>query len=245
MKLNELFRRLSFGELSNLSIADGGEGTLVQSKHPRIIQYTNESLLRLYSRFVLKENDLIIEQVGHITNYHLRREFAESIAGNDGNPELMSVAYIKDLPCEPFDNDVIRIMEVFDSFGCLLPLNDPDHPESLFTPQLDTLQVPRPKHGVALGIRYQARHPIIRDKIIRENEDLLEQEAEVPFFLEGALQALIASKVYSHMNGQENNVKSQEFLATYEMICQEIEAKDLASQTISASHSKLIQRGFK
>lgn len=244
MKISELFRRLSYGELSNLAISGEGSGTIIEEKHPQIIQYANEGLLRIFSRFNLRQKDLIIEQVAHITNYHLRRQFAESIAGDDGNADNIAHPYIKDLPHEPFDADVIRILEVHDSSGRERVLNDRGRADSLFTPQPDVLQVPRPCAGQALSVVYQARHPILRHEKIREDEDLLAQRIAIPFYLEGALQAFIASLVYGHMNTQESIAKGQEHLAVCEVIFREVEDKDLVNQTVQTTHYKLNQRGF-
>lgn len=234
MEISALFRRLSYGELSNLSIAEEG-GTLAERKHPQIIQYANEGLLELYSRFVLKERSLVLELSSHVLNYHLMKEYAES-----SNSSEVRHRYIKDCAEQPFKNDVIRILEVWDEDGCRLPLNDKDNPESLFTPQPTMLQVNKPEDGVQLAVVYQARHRVLSDNADR----LLDQKITLPFSLEGALQNFIAHKVYSHMNGQENIVKGQEYLAAYEAICLGVEQRDLVSQSHHTSHTKLEQRGF-
>jgi hypothetical protein len=244
MRISDLFRRLSYGELSNLAISGEGSGTLVEAKHPQIIQYTNEGLTRLFTRFNLRQNDVIIEQVAHITNYHLRKRFAESVAGDDGDPDNIAHPYIKDLAHEPFEEDVIRILEVHDSYGIERVLNDKGRPDSLFTPQPDLLQVPRPIDGQALSILYQARHPILRHEKIREDENLLQQRVDIPVYLEGALQAFVASQVYGHMNTQESTMKGQEYLSVCEAICLEVEDKDTVNQTFDTTHYKLSQRGF-
>jgi hypothetical protein len=253
MKISDLFRRLSYGELSNLAISAEGSGTLVETKHAQIIQYANEGLLRLFSRFNLREKHLLIEQVAHITNYHLKVEYVERanvltpvlpLAEPAEFPPLVQFKYIKDRVDDPFEEDVIRILEVHDSLGNKFVLNDHGRPESLFTPQPDVLQVPNPVVGQALGIKYQARHPILRHEALNEDDDIQDQEIELPFYLEGALQAFIGSKVYSHMATQESLIKSQEYSRTFELICLETEQKDLVNQTFSTSHNKFYQRGF-
>ena len=241
MKVEELFRQLSYGELSNLSVGTDGSGAIQEDKYPQIIQHTNAALRRLFTRFPLREKDVMIEQVAHITNYHLRIRFAESYGAD------VSYPYIKDLPEEPFVEDVVRILRVHDSTGRPLMLNDVGNPQSLFTPQPDVLQVPNPHAGVALGVVYQAYHaPLVdgQDGTSTTPEEVLNQEVEIPAFLEEALVAFIGYKVYSNMNGQENLVKSQELMATYEAACAEIEAMDLVNSTFHTSHSKLEQRGF-
>lgn len=231
MKLEDLFSRLSYAELSNLSIGNEGRGSIKEEEIPKVTAHVNDGLLRIYSRFVLSTKQLLIEQVRHITNYHLIPKFAESTGSDVDWP------YIKDLPDDKFQGDLIRILEVHDHEGFKLPLNDTGNPHSLFTPYPQVLQVPEPKAGKPLSIEYQARH------IILNNEDL-EQEILIPFVLEGALQSFVAYKIFSHMNGQDNQVKSQEHLNTYDGICVDVEARDLVNATFATSHHKLEERGF-
>jgi hypothetical protein len=143
---------------------------------------------------------------------------------------------------------VIKILSVMDSSGNLKPLNDQADPASLFTPQPDTLQVPNPVDGLALGIVYQARHRVLQEVPDPDQgqtaADLLNQKIQLPFSLEGALTSFIGSKVFSHMNGQENMIKGQEYMATYEAICLEVADRDLVSQSFHTSQTKLEQRGF-
>lgn len=230
MKLEDLFSRLSYGELSNLSIGNEGRGSIREEDIPKVTAHVNDGLLRIYSRFVLSTKQLLVEQVRHITNYHLIPKYAES-SGSD-----VEWPYIKDLPDDKFLGDLIRILEVQDDRG-KLPLNDTGNPHSLFTPYPQVLQVPNPRAGKPLSIEYQARH-------ITLNNDDLDQEILIPFVLEGALQSFVAYKIFSHMNGQDNQVKSQEHLNTYDGICVDVEARDLVNATTATSHYKLEERGF-
>ena len=231
MKLEDLFSRLSYGELSNLSIGNEGRGSIREEAIPKVTAHVNDGLLRIYSRFILSTKQLLIETVDHITNYHLIPKFAESTGSDARYP------YIKDLPDEPFTGDLIRVLEVYDQLGNKLPLNDTGDPRSLFTPAPQILQVPNPAPGRGLALEYQARH------ITLENDDL-EQEILIPFVLEGALQSFVAYKIFSHMNGQDNQVKSQEHLNTYDGICVDVEARDLVNATFATTHHKLEERGF-
>lgn len=234
MKMSELFRRLAYGELTNLSM-NQGDGTLAVEKHPQMVQHANEALLRLFSRFVLKEKSLILVQTSHVINYHLKKQYAVSSDSAD-----VKHRYILDCAEEPFSEDVIRILEVVDEKGCKKVLNDVENCESLFTPKPDTLQIPTPVDDVKLALIYQARHQKLDDR----PGEILDQEIDLPFFLEAALQNYIGYKTYSNMNGQENIVKGQENLAAYEAICVDVEQRDLVNQSFHTSHHKLEQRGF-
>jgi len=237
MKVIELFRQLSYGELSNLSISDSGSGSIIKDKQPQLIHYINDGLLALFTKFILSEKSLLVEQAAHITNYHMRRRFTET-SGSD-----VDWPYIKDLPNEPFEEDLIKILEVYRADGFKFPLNDTANPYSLFTPQPNILQVPYPAAGDELAVIYQAHHPKLDDRIDGPN-NLVDQLIDIPVYLENALQLFVAGKVFSHMNGPENIMKGQEYQAGYEADCSLVDENDLANQTTSTSHQKLEQRGF-
>lgn len=233
MNISDLYKTLSYGELSNLSMGMDASGAIAKDAKPRIIHYANEGLTRLYGRFVLKEKDIIIELVDHITNYHLLRKYAESYF----DPEEVRYPYIKDLFNEPFTEDVIKILAVYNSEGRKLPLNDNNRADSVFTPTGKILQVPRPVRGVSLSVLYQAKH----DELLLDNED---QEIELPEVLQGALVAFIAYKVFSHMNTDVSSAKSQEHLGIYNSICDEVEQNDLVNSSISTTNSRFEQLGW-
>ena len=202
MILSDYFTELSYGELSNTAMAVDGTGTIEEVHQPKVVRYLNEGLRRLHGRFPLIQKDVLIELRDHITNYHLIPRFAES----NWVPEEVEFPYIKDLIQEPFTGDVARILEVRNSFGHMLPLNDPENRMSVFTPQVDVLQVPRPITGVALSVMYQAYHPTI------SHHDL-QAEIVLPDVLSSALCAYVAYNVFSHMNTQEATMKAQEHMA--------------------------------
>lgn len=233
MKISELYKTLSYGELSNLSIGMDGVGSILEDAKPRILHYANEGLTRLYGRFILKEKDVMIELVDHITNYHLLRMYAESYF----DPEEVRYPYIKDLFNEPFTEDVIKILSVYNGVGHKLPLNDNERSDSLFTPTGKILQVPNPKTGVSLSVLYQAKHP----ELLPNDED---QDIHLPQVLEGALVAFIAYKVFSHMNTDVSTAKAQEHMSVYASVCDEVEQHDLVNSSISTTNSCFRKRGW-
>ena len=142
MDLRELFRRLSYGELSHMFVGLDGAGGISEDKQNQLIYYTNEALLRLYSRFLLREEEVIIQMESHITNYHFNSRYAES------NPDRKpgDFAYIKDA-AQPFRNDLLKVLSVYDENGDSFDLNDTSKPLSLYTPQPLVLQNPYPSEG--------------------------------------------------------------------------------------------------
>lgn len=234
MKIADLFRQLSYGELSNLSISGSGSGIILEEKQPQLVHYLNDGLLAIYTKFLLSEKELVIEQIEHVTKYYFQRKHAET-SGSENE-----YLYIKDLPEAPYQDDLIKVLEVYHSNGFRYPLNDVGNPRSLFTPQPNILQIMNPVQGLELSVIYQASHP----KVVDETIPLLDQIIELPIYLENALQLYMAHKVFSHMNGPENIIKGQEYLHAYEAECLEVKDRDLVNQTFHTTHSKLEQRGF-
>jgi hypothetical protein len=231
MKLEKILEKLSRSELSNLAIGLEGSGEIEERNKLKIIGYINDALLQIHSRFILRERSVIIELMDHVTNYHLLPSYAKS--SNDSKP---TYRYIRDSECEPFIGDVLKILSVWNSNGMQMVLNDSENPFSLFTPQPDTLQVPQPKQGMALAISYQANHPEVTD-----DPDM---EVDVPVFLISPLTNYVAHLVFEHMNGQEHLAKSQNHLAIYERLCEQIEEKDLVNSSVSTTLTKFQIRGF-
>lgn len=233
LTVQELFQKLSYGELSNLHMGAEGTGTIDESKIPSVILYANEALLKLHSRFILIEKDLNLELFSHITNYHFLNRYTESRREQYNT----RYPYIKDLINERFDEDLIRVLTVTDKYGKPLPLNDSANPLSVFTPQPRTLQVPRPVTGMSLAVQYQARHP----KLKGEDPDEL---IDIPDTLEVALTAYIAYNVFCTIATPESTAKAQEHLARYEATCMEVENKDLVSTSVSGTNSRFEKNGW-
>lgn len=233
--LNDLFRDLALGELSNLSMVE--QDTIKPQKRPQIVSYTNEALLALHSEFVLKEKDMLIEMREGVTNYHLLKRYAWSQYSEENPPDRWNMPYVMDMIAEPFEEDVIKILAVYNSFGQKLPLNDIENPMSVFNPQSNVLQVPFPIPGQSLSLEYQAKHSQLDH--CRCDEDI-----QIPDVLWRALKAYVASKVFMHMNTQENTAKGQEHMIIYDMICQEVVDKDLVNTSSSTSNVRFQKRGW-
>lgn len=234
MNVTELFRRLSYEKLSTLAMAAEGTGMIITDQRAKIIAHANSALTRLYTRFVLKESDVLLQQKAHITNYQFLSKFA--LNGPTGDEEV--VRYIFDKPTQPFKGDVLKILRVTDSMGQDHPLNDIDNIMSYFTPQPTTLQIPRPVQGRMINVVYQASHPSL-------SYTNLEACIEIPLTLEEALLSYIAGSIFSGMTGQENLAKSQEQFAMYESICAGVTETDMVNSSASQSGSKFEDRGFR
>ena len=233
MNITELFQDLSFGELATLSLAQDGNGLITDAGKERIIRFANDGLYKLYSRFILKEKDLLLEMVAGVTNYQLILKFAASQAGISGEVTL----YIKDLIWEPFQDDVIRILKVFGNCGEELPLNNDSNFYSAFTPQANVLQITYGQPGDGVSVGYQAKHPLLT------LADLT-QELELPEVLWPALRQWIASRAFGQMQTQEAQGMAANFEQKFEASCAEVVSLDLVYSSTSQTNERFHLNGW-
>jgi len=234
IKVEDLFRRLSYGPLSNLSLAKEGAGEIKEESQGKIVDYINDGLLRLYSRFLLKEAQLILQTIEGLTRYELAPKYGQ--AAHLADEDLDTPVYILDA-LEPFQSDLIKVLEVFDTEGRRVHLNNAEEPSSVFTPRPSLLQVPYSVNVMALSLIYQAKH-------VKLEYDEPEAEILLPDCLHSALLAYVASEVFSHMNGPENSAKGQEHLAKFDRLCNEALENDLVSTSTSTTNSNFEKRGW-
>lgn len=232
MDLKELTERLALGELKNTSAIDDADPSQLKEQHRLMVtNHLNIGLTNLYSKFILLEKELLLRTQIPITHYYLRKEFARS------NSTVVPYKYIDDTVCGEYTEDLIKVLKVYNEMGEELYVDDDEQHESIFTPQYDCLQITGVHLGSMFSVIYQARHPVMKGT----NPC---QEIKLPFFFEEAIQAFVASKVLSHMNGQEHSAKGQEYMALYNGICAEAEMRDMVRNSVTTTNTKLEKRGF-
>lgn len=236
MKVPDLLKALALAELNNLCL--GQTGVIDQEKIPKVILSINDGMLRLYTKFLLKEKNLILELREGQTFYHFKKRFAYSNYDEENPPSSWNMPYILDMNKEPFEEDVIKVMCVYDQVGNKLPINDLEEPTSVFTPQAEMLQVPSTVPVQMLAIEYQAK------PVKLPETDYEEVEIDLPDFLIQPLRYFVASEIYSQMNTQENILKGQEYLAKFNNSCQEAIDMDLVNSSSSTTNTRFEKRGW-
>lgn len=231
MYLKDYLTELSYKELSNLALSDNGSGTIKPDRIPFVVSCINEALLRLYSKFMLKEGSLIVELRRELSEYNLNSRHAYSTG-------FSSDKYIIDGE-HPFLDDLIKILEVYDGHGIHIPLNNASNSMSVFTPRPDVLQVPNPSlYGGVLSLTYQARHPVL------DYQKRPYQLIELPDNLMGALSSYVAYSVYNCLNTEEATAAAQKYMQMYVALVQEATEMDTIGTTISQDNVRFSQNGW-
>lgn len=233
IKLTELYKSLALSVLNNTSVITDDKKDIEPDMKEYILEFINEGLTRLHSRFPLKTNNVFVEMREGRTEYPLLARY--SFMGFD--PALAQYPFIMDSVSNPFKEDVIKILMVYDSEGQRRELNDSHNPHGLFTPRPDTLQCIRPRHCEVLTVTYQAKHPTVT--VDGEN-----QEIDLPDTLLPALKYWVAYSYYTGLNTAESTSKAAEYLQMYESICGEVKDYDLGSSSESSTNTLFERRGW-
>lgn len=234
IKLNAFYKNLALTILNNTSVVTDNKLDIEPDKKEYILNFVNDGLTRLHSRFLLKNKNLYLEMREGRTEYPLLSRY--SFMGFD--PALAQYPFIMDTAANPFKEDVIKVLAVYDSKGERRGLNDNHNPHGLFTPRPDMIQCIRPLHCEVLTVTYQAKHPNL---VVSEDDN---QEIDLPDTLLPALRYWVAYNYYTGLNTTESTSKAAEYLQMYESVCGEVKDYDLASSSESNTNTLFERRGW-
>jgi len=214
--LNEIFNALAYGELSNLSLRQDSSNTLAEEHHPKIVSHINIGLIELYKRFNLLQGDITLHQQEDVTTYYLRSEYTGELADIDAD------TYIELAAGETFQNNIIKVLKVYDALGEEISLNDATDSEGVMTKAFDTLTMTPYDPPEILSLIYQAYYPkIVVDPLIQASAVSL----YIPDFIIEPLLFYVASRVYKPMGTNASTAdadKSVSYMQAYELACQKI-----------------------
>ena len=233
MTLDECLKQLALGKLSNLSLAENGE--IKTAKKALVVNYLNEALLRLYTQFPIKEKSLIVELYEGRTDYPLTSE--HSVRKATGLLTDPFDYYIMDTKENPFQDDILTILSVWDDLDRKRPLNDPENILAVMVPQPNLIQVNVTATGRILNVIYRAKHLIL-------TPDKGTDKVELPANLFGALFSYVAFLVHSSMNTKEAVENAQKYYAEYQNMVNEVIQNQTFTPDKLVLDRKFIKRGW-
>lgn len=202
MKLSDFFSDSVYGDLWNLYLGgfdpESPESSPDPVKYAQLVAAVNSGLNQLYIEFFLRSEEHYIELNQAQTTYKLHSDYAQS---NLASPYPIGERYIADTADNPFQDNILKIEEVYDEDGLKLPLNDTTEDLSCYTPAYNVLQVPYPEDGMTLSVQFRASHPrIVYTGVTTFDPSAV--EIELPNSLKDSLGYYVASKLLRPMGGE-------------------------------------------
>lgn len=242
--LERIFTDLNLGDLSQIHIGDSRadeeeenlEKVLDFKAKQRIVSFINFGLIALYTRFPLKEREVLVKMISGKREYVLDREYAVS---NEESAEPDK--HILDNELNPFKNDIIRIDSCFGSSGTEYAINNDGSKLSIYTPDYITIQVPNFILESNLSLIYRAKHD---DVVYNRDTDEKNTFVHVPSYLYDALLQYVTYRVHKMRNNQEARVDSLQALQLFNALCEETETRNLTHNGFTSNFSKLDDNGW-
>lgn len=232
MTLKELMKTLSFGELSNLSWIDKNEECgILKDKQEAVISFIYEGLNKLYSLFYLREDSIYLELIEGKVEYEIDSKYLM-----DKTLEADYDHYLWKTGDKPFNNDILRIIRIISSTGEILPLNNPEKFNSVFTPSYNKIHVNNLNPEWELEIIYAAKHP----ELSLEKNTVI----ELPLQLIPAIRAYVAYLVHMNMNTEIAVTNAQKYLNQYNLIVSENIQSDSAFSSNDSRDCKFVLGGW-
>ena len=244
MKLTELFTSLALGELANSSYVELNQLELNKNQLHRVINAINQGLTLIHTHLPLRHNQIVIQIHDNIGTYYLDSRYAQSNTNSTA-----AIKFIMDTALNPFKDDILNILGVFNLEGQQYPLNDQYAIGSLFTPDYNSLMIPLAmwkNHKVPynivdkLVIVYQADHPKIP-----LNEPLSSQmEIHLSPIYQSMLQAYVAHLLYMHIGSEQSINQSNQYFAKFNSLIQTAKEQGIGVITQTGVNIKPILREF-
>ena len=227
MNLLELLQDLTYGELSSLKIGQFIPGEPESQPDPtgyaQLSSWINLGLKEIYKRFFLASREIYILLNSETSTYMLHSKYSQT---NTDSLIPIEDRYIMDTADAPFENDCLKIEEVYDEGGTKLPLNDVTQDISVYTPTYRTIQVPYPNDDITYAVQYRATHaPIVYTAAM----DPALVDLALPNSLHEAMLYYVASRAFRAMGG-ESTVTGHEYFQLFEASCEKVNELGLEVQ---------------
>jgi hypothetical protein len=229
MKLSDIFDQLTFGELKQVGMGGFEEGAIQPENYREVVNHLNLALVNLYTRFPIKEKQLILKTKEGQTKYPLLKQYAYSV-----DPVNYTIVDTLDAP---FLEDILRIDAAFDVYGMEYFINDNHAANSLFTTSYDEVTVPWATGDELISIAYRAKPTKIVVPAAAATLNL-SQAVHIPDTLLEPVLVYIEYRVMKSRGGDAGLAQAGMAKAHYDTLCTEIEERNILRNANNTTNIK-------
>jgi len=224
LKLSDFMLTLIQGQLKNTHAVQENDKSKVATEHyPTLVNLTNQGL-----KDICTKKPIFKGRVG--LNFILSQRSYELSAGAIYLDETIDGVFS--------DHEFIKIFALEDSKGKMISL---DTNGDVTTPDNKTLRFTNDmmEHlGPSITVVYQKRHALL-------TEADTEQEINIPVAMETPLQLFVAGLFLSHMNGENNSVKGDQYYGSYlKHMGEDTQMNTSATSEVFDISTRFEKRGF-
>lgn len=244
MVLQDIFDQLTSGELRKTKLGGSREigKTISEDDYFIILPAINAAILAVHKRLPIRTESVTIVHYPHITMYKLDKRYARS-----NTTSTAKYKYIDDSEWMPFNNNVLSIQHVYDMGGHVLPINDKNDLDTVYTPNHNTVQYPYPNDLDPSKVSTQTFDVVYRASIdpvpMNFEGDPEDFELDMPYYAMDPLLAFIQSRLEIGMIRGENVQAEFAALSKFESACILIEKQSLIT-TETYTDTKVEDHGW-
>lgn len=254
MFLNEVHEQLAAAELSKLAMGGDGSGELREDDIPKINRIIQAGISDLYTKFSIKEGELLLRTKIGKNKYELKP--ANSVSSGD------PFAFIIDSPDDPFLGDILQLISITAEDGYSVRLHEDvgishtylRNPElvglaslthghiSVTTPTYNTLLFKEGHNGGDVLVRYKAKPKSLDFSLAPENVFI-----ELPDHFLQALVYYVAHRLFNPMGsetiGRGMFHEGNNYAAKYKDACDSLKA-DLPGNMTAVENTNFVKGGW-
>lgn len=239
MYLQKVFDDLAYGEFANIKMGQSELSTLTEKDFPRIISALNLGLIELAKRFKLKEKEVTLHPYTDTLHYYLRDDYLTTA------DTLTDILYLVSVnAADPFNNDLIQVLEAYDDLGDEIPLNDSACPDTgIFLPTFDSIKISEDCELTEINLVYQAYLPPIE---ITSTFNPKTYKLYWPDYIMDAILNFVAARVFKGKTSKAaegTTHLSMTFLQQFENACANIRNLGLINES-TTPHKRVIDNGW-
>ena len=230
MKLSDVFKRLVSGEFHRHSLGENlVDGSINPDNYKIVLPMINMGIDALHTRFVLRQDQILVKLSDWITRYTLHTDYA---IYNNSDTTNSKPKYLHDSEYYPFTNTVIKIISIHNEMGQERFLNDENQQYAIQLNNYNTFQHPYPDKDNNVSVIYQATLPdiVLTDNFRPEN---IEIDMAIPFI--EALCYFVGARVHIGMSDQETMAEMNAFTTKYERTLQVLTKDNISRSDVWTS----------
>lgn len=229
----QIMENLTYGELAQYAVGGAKTGGIVLENYPRIMSAINRGVNEIQKDLSLNENTVRLKMIEGILTYPIHSKYS-MVTGTEVHK------FVDDSIYAPFEDDILRIMQIFNKQGVELPINKRNRVETVYVPQHNVIQHPYAKDGDILGVVYtRMTRPTIVTTVAEAKSTVL----PIPDYALAALYAYVASKMTAGITTEQEISDSQVWMNEYKTKIAEMKHTP-SIPADSTENTKLTDNGF-
>lgn len=229
----QVMQNLTFGELEQHAVGGYSAGEMDEADYPKVMAAINRGINQIQQDLSINENAVRLRLIEGILTYPIHSR--HSIA-NGTDP----IRYVDDSTHAPFEDDILRIQQIYNKEGVELPINTRNRAETVYVPQHNVIQHPFVKEGDVLGVVYTR---FTRPVEVATKAAAVATYLPIPDYTLAALYAYVGGVMSAGITTNQEIGDSNNAMAKYEGII----AKLKYTPAIPSDHfenTNLTDRGF-